>query len=151
MKIMKVVLVLIFSFLCTSQVALAGQESPSVLEQGEKLVRQVWGDMKSGNIEAIEKYTAQGFQSVHQDGARTREQEIKLIKGLNLGEYTLSNFMVTQNGPVIIASYFVSVAETINNKRLSSEPTPRLSVFLNTASGWQWITHGNFKSLKASK
>jgi len=151
MKIMKIVFVLIFSFLCISQLALAGQQSPTVLEQGEKLVRQVWTDMKVGNIKAIEKYTAQGFQSVHQDGARTREQEIKLIQGLNLGEYTLSNFMVTQDGPVIIASYFVSVAETINGKRLSSKPSPRLSIFLNTASGWQWITHGNFKSLKASK
>jgi len=151
MKIMKVVFVLIFSFLCISQVALAEQKPLSVLEQGEKLVHQIWGDMKSGNIKAIEKYTAQGFQSVHQDGARSREQEITLIKGLNLGEYTLSNFMVTQDGPVIVASYFVSVAETINGKRLSSEPTPRLSIFLNTASGWQWITHGNFKLLKASK
>ncbi len=151
MKIMKVVLILIFSFLCISQLALAEQGSLSVPEQGEKLVRQVWLDMKSGNIEAIEKYTSQGFQSVHQDGTRTREQEIKLIKGLNLGEYTLSDFVLTQNGPVIVASYFVSVEETINGKRLSSKPTPRLSIFLNTASGWQWITHGNFKSLKASR
>ena len=151
MKIKKVVLVLIVSFLCITQVALAEQEPLSVLEQGEKLVRQAWSDMKSGNIEAIEKYIAQGFQSVHQDGSRTREQEIKLIKNLNMGEYTLSNFMVTQNGPVIIASYFVSVEETITGKRLSSKPTPRLSIFLYTASGWQWITHGNFKSLNATK
>jgi predicted nucleic acid-binding Zn-ribbon protein len=151
MKIMKVVLILIFSFLCISQVALAEQESLSVLEQGEKLVRQAWSDMKSGNIEAIEKYTAQGFQSVHQDGSRTREQEIKLIKGLNMGEYTLNNFMVTQNGPVIVASYFVSVEETIKGQQLSSESMPRLSIFLNTASGWQWIAHGNFKSLKVAR
>ena len=151
MKIMKIVLVLIFSFLCISQIAVAGQESQSVIEQGEKLVHQVWSDMKSGNIEAIEQYTPQGFQSVHQDGTRTREQEIKLIKNLNMGEYTLSDFVLTQNGPVIVASYFVSVAETINGKRLSSKPTPRLSVFLNTVSGWQWITHGNFKSLTASR
>lgn len=151
MKIITIVFVLVFSLLCISPVALAGQELPTVLEQGEKLVRQVWADMKTGNFEAIEQYTAQGFQSVHQDGARSREQEIKLIQGLNMGEYTLSNFMVTQDGPVIIASYFVSVAETINGKRLTSKPSTRLSIFLDTASGWQWIAHGNFKSLTVSK
>jgi len=85
---------------------------------------------------------------VHDDGARNREQEIELLKGLNIGEYTLSNFEVTQNGPVIIATYFVSVEETIEGKRLSTKPAPRLSVFLKTDSGWQWTAHANLNPLK---
>jgi len=97
---------------------------------------------------AIEKIIAKGFQSVHQYGANNREQEIKLIKGLNLGKYTLSNIEISRNGPVIIASYFVSVEETIKGKRLLKKPAPRLSVFLKTDSGWQWISHANLKPLK---
>ncbi len=151
MKIMQVLIVLVFPLVSFAPLALAESDSPATFAQGEKLVHQVWGDMKSGNIEAIEKYTAQGFQSVHQDGSRTRAQELKLIEGLHLGDYTLSDFTVTQTGPVIIASYFVSVAETIDGKRLSSEPSPRLSIFLDTESGWQWIVHGNFKLLKGGK
>jgi hypothetical protein len=151
MKIMQIALVLVFPLVVFASPALAETDSAATVAQGEKLVRMVWGDMKAGNIEAIEKYIARDFQSVHQDGSRNREQELKLIKGLHLGDYTFSNFTVTKNGPVIMACYFVSVAETIDGKQLSTDPSPRLSIFLETDSGWQWIAHGNFKTLKAKK
>ena len=115
---------------------------------GEKLVRQLWADLETNNIEAIEKMIAPGFQSIHQDGARDCAQEIELIKNLDLGEYTLSDFKVTENGPVIVVSYFVSVQETIEGERLSSEPAARLSVFTKIEDEWQWLAHANLKSLK---
>lgn len=99
-------------------------------------------------MDAIDKTIAKGFQSVHQFGANDREQEMKLIKNLKLGKYTLSNIKITQNVPVIVATYLVSVGETIKGERLSTKPTPRLSVFLKTDSGWKWIAHANLKPLK---
>ena len=99
-------------------------------------------------MEAIEKTISKGFQSVHQYGSSNREQEIELIKGLKLGEYTLTDIKITQDGPVIVATYFVSVAETIEGKRLSKQPAPRMSVFLQTDGGWKWIAHANLKPLK---
>jgi hypothetical protein len=132
----------------------SGPTSPNTMKPtddisrfGEKLVRQLWADIKSNNMAAVGKKTAFGFQSIHQDGARTREQELALIKKLELGEYTLSDFKVSQNGPVIIATYFVSVGETIDGTRLSAKPAARLSAFLKTDSGWQWIAHANLKPL----
>ena len=77
-----------------------------------------------------------------------REAELKLIEGLNLGEYTLTDFNVTHAGPFIIATYFVSVEETIAGERLSREPTPRLSVFLHADDAWLWIAHSNAKASK---
>ena len=94
-------------------------------------------------MSALEKKIAPGFQSVHEDGTRSREEELKLLQELNLGEYTLSDLKVTQVGPVIIVSYFVSTEETIEGKRLSTSPAARLSIFLKTDSGWQWIAHAN--------
>ena len=99
-------------------------------------------------MEAIEKTISKGFQSVHQYGSSNRDQEIELIKGLKLGEYTLTDIKITQDGPVIVATYFVSVEETIKGKILSKEPAPRMSVFLKTDSGWKWIAHANLKPLK---
>jgi len=116
--------------------------------KGEKLERQMWADIKARNWAAVESKIAPGFQSVHQDGARDREVQIELIKGLNLGEYTLSNFQVTQNGPVIIVTYSVAVEETIGGKCLPKRSAARLSVWLKTDSGWQWITHANLNPLK---
>lgn len=123
-----------------------GQEIPAseLSSVGEELVPQLWSDMKERNVESI----APGFQSVHQDGMRDREAELKLIEGLNLGEYTLSDFNVTQAGSVIIATYCVSVEETIAGERLSREPTPRLSVFLHADDAWLWIAHTNARALK---
>lgn len=115
---------------------------------GEKLLRQLWADMQKPDMEGIEKTIAKGFQSVHPDGSNNREEEIKLIKGLKLGNYTLSNIKITQNESVIVATYLVSVEETIEGKRLSKTPAPRLSVFLKTDSGWKWIANANLKPLK---
>lgn len=110
---------------------------------GEQLVRQLWVDMKDNDMEAIGKSLAQGFQSVHQNGASDREQEITLVAGLKLGDYTLSNIKITRNGPAIVATYLVTVAETLNGVRLEKQPAPRLSVFLHTDGGWQWLAHAN--------
>ena len=97
---------------------------------------------------ALKKMMAPGFQSVHRDGARDRKEEFQLIKGLNFGKYTLTNFKVTQNGPVVIVTYFVSVEETIKGKRLpATKPAARLSAWLKTDSGWKWIIHANLRSL----
>jgi len=50
------------------------------VELGEKLVRQLWADIKDRNTEGAGKMIAQGFQSVHQDGARNREQTSLLLR-----------------------------------------------------------------------
>lgn len=147
MKVLKSVLIFVFVFVAVN---LAGSIDGAIAGDqgiGEQLVRQVWADMKAGNMEALEGYTAPGFQSIHEDGARSRDTELQLIKKLNLGTYTLSNFKVTESGPVITVTYFVSVEETIKGERLSSKPAARLSAWLKTDTGWQWIIHANLKAM----
>ncbi len=148
MKAREAGLVLVCVYLIVSQCGCSLPRMSGANQDGEKLVRQLWVNMKKSDMVTIEKMTARGFQSVHQYGANNREQEIELIKGLKLGEYTLSGFQITQNGPVIVATYLVSVKETIKGKRLSKRPAPRLSVFLKTDTGWQWIAHANLKPLE---
>jgi len=148
MNLGKLVVIMTVVFLIICQSSVIAQESTTEFSLGEDLVRKLWNDFKTQNISALEKKTAPGFQSVHEDGASDAETELKLLKELNLGQYTLSNFKVTQVGPAIIVSYFVSVEETIEGKRLSSKPAARLSIFLKTDSGWQWIAHANLNPLK---
>jgi len=148
MKVLKLILILTITVLFASQTVLADQEVVTEKCLGEKLLLQLWSDMEKPDMEAIEKTISKGFQSVHQYGASNYEQEIELIKGLKLGEYTLTDIKITQDGPVIVATYFVSVEETIKGKVLSKQPAPRMSVFLQTDSGWKWIAHANLKPLK---
>ena len=148
MKFLRLALIIALTLVSTTLTAVAKVEVATEAGLGEKLVRQLWADMQKPDIEGIEKTIAEGFQSVHQFGASNREEEIELIKGLKLGNYTLSDMKITQNESVIVATYFVSVEETIMGKRLQKKPEPRLSVFVKTDSGWKWIAHANIKSLK---
>ena len=64
-------------------------------------------------------------------------------KGLDLGEFTLSDFKNTVNSDNIVVTYTIAVHETIDAKRLPSKPTLRLSVWKKGVRGWQWICHAN--------
>ncbi len=148
MNSLKLALIITLTFVFTTLPVMANQEVATEKGLGEKLLSQLWADMKKPDMEMIEKTMAKGFQSVHQYGSNSREQEIKLIEGLKLGQYTLSNIKITRDGPVIVATYFVSVEETIKGERLPKNPAARLSVFLKTDSGWKWIAHANLEPLK---
>ena len=110
---------------------------------GEKMERKMWEDIKAKNWNAVESKMAEGFQSVHVDGARDRAGEITLIKKLGVGQVALSDFKSTMNDDNIVVTYMISAQESIDLERLPTKPAPRLSVWKKGASGWQWICHAN--------
>ena len=122
--------------------------SPEDIKLGESLVRKAFADARSEDMEDLGIMIVPGFQSVHADGARDRQSEIELFKKLDIKDFTLSDFKVTRVGPALIVTYFLAVAETIEGKRLSAKPAARLSVWLETDSGWKWIAHANLKPLE---
>ena len=106
-------------------------------------------DIKAKNWNAVESRIADGFQSVHPDGPRDRAGEIALLKKMNLGDFTLSNFKSTVVGDNIVVTFTMTVAQTIDGKQLSPKPAYRLSVWKKGASGWQWPCQSRFDSLEA--
>ncbi len=137
----------VLTLLIVGQPAIAAEETTDEATTAVQLVREMWKYLEERNISALEEMMAPGFQSIHADGSRDSEQELELIKGLALGSYSLSDFKVTHNGPVLVATYFVSVEETIDGKHLSKKPAARMTVFLKTDTGWKWIAHANLKPL----
>jgi hypothetical protein len=118
------------------------------MTEGEKLERKMWTMIMAGNMAAIESMIAPGFQSVHGDGARDRDAEIALLKGLDPLKVQFSDFKVTEQGDTVIVTYSVSVAETIDGQSLTNPtPAPRQSVWIKTPSGWQWIAHANLNPM----
>jgi Domain of unknown function (DUF4440) len=115
--------------------------------EGERMERQMWADFKAKDWKTVESKIAEGFQSIHPDGARDRAGEIALIENLNLGEFTLSNFKSTVNGDNIVVTYMIAVQETIDQKRLPTKPASRLSVWKKGTHGWQWICHANLNPI----
>jgi hypothetical protein len=137
----------VISCLILSAVCLRAQPETPIAADGEKMERQMWADFKAKEWKAVESKIADGFQSVHPDGARSRPGEISLIEKLNLGEISFSNFKSTVNGDNMVVTYLIAVQETIDGKQLSRKPAPRLSVWKKGTSGWQWICHANLNPI----
>jgi len=116
--------------------------------EGEKLEREMATDIKAKNWTAVERSIAEGFQSVHPDGVRDRTAEIALLKKMDFGDFTLSDFKSTTIGDNIVVTFTMTVAETIDGKRLPAKPAYRLSVWKKQANGWQWICHANLAPIR---
>jgi hypothetical protein len=121
--------------------------NPTNASEGEKMERQMWADFKAKDWKSVEAKIGDGFQSIHPDGARDRAGEITLIKSLNLGDFTLSNFKTTVNGDNIVVTYTIAVHETIDEIHLPTGPAPRLTVWKKGTGGWQWICHANLNPI----
>ena len=146
MKVSKWLLFVIVVILFVGFIAVQAEKQKE--SKGEELLNQLWTDLKASDVDAIEKYISPEYQSVHEDGARNREEELELVKNLKLGDYTLTDIKITENDSMIVVTYFVSVEETIAGKKLSSTPAARLSAWQKTDEGWMWIIHANLKALK---
>ena len=138
-----------YAFAALALTLILGQPADVMAQNpsGQELLKQLWAATKSGDAAQQGKLYAKAFQSIHEDGARDRAQELELLKKVNLGDYTLSDIKITEQGPVIVASYFVEVAESLDGKRLPERKAARLTVFLKTDDGWQAIAHANLNPL----
>ena len=141
-------LAVVLSFIL-SAVCLRAEETPAEpgASEGEKLEREMAADIKAKNWNAVESRIADGFQSVHPDGPRDRAGEIALLKKMNFGDFTLSNFKSTVIGDNIVVTFTMAVAQIIDGKQLPAKPAYRLSVWKKGATGWQWISHANLASI----
>jgi len=110
---------------------------------GEALYREFIGAVAVQDWAAVDAMLADDFQSVHTDGARDKAKEMAMLKAEDLGEISLTDFTSTRGGDTIVATHWLSVAETINGSRLSTKPAPRLTVWRQGAAGWQIIAIAN--------
>src|SRR5947208_17122572 len=115
----------------------------STSNEGEKMEKQMWEDIKAKNWEVVENKIAEGFQSVHPDGARDRASEISLIKNLNVGRVEFNDLKSTMSGDNVVVTYMISVEETIDIEQLPTKPAPRLSDWIEVARDWIWMCQVN--------
>ena len=109
-------------------------------EEAETLERQMWEYIKNHNWEGLDSRIAPFFQAGQFDGFRNKEQYINRAKTLNLTDFTISDFTVTEGPETMIVTYNITAAETIGGKRLSTK-AGRLSVWQRYHNNWQWIAH----------
>ncbi len=125
----------LFASTLISQLALFADTS-----LGESLEREYWENTKKRNWKAIEDSTASCYQTVLVDEVLKKEQAINLLKKLNVTDYTISDFLVTESPGTIIVSYAIAVSESFEGRPAISKAN-RLSVWQKNDNKWQIIAH----------
>lgn len=131
------VICLALAMLLTAGSALA---EPS---QGEKLVRDLWATSAAKQWTQKAGMISPAFQSVQPSGVHDKVQELTLLDKAEFSHFVLTGFRTTQQGPVMVVTYLAKVEEIKDGLRVSSKTTPRMSVFLKTEKGWQWLAHAS--------
>ena len=124
--------------LCLLLACTAWAEPPA---DGEKLVRELWATSAAKQWPQQAGTISPAFQSVYPSGARNKAQELALLDKVDFTKFELSGFRTTQQGPVAVVTYLAKVEEMKGALRVDGKTSPRMSVFIHTNQGWQWLAH----------
>mgnify|MGYP000011591818 FL=1 len=117
---------------------------PALEEEAKRLEELSIALIQEKNWQALEQLMSPACQFVTDHGSIGRTEAMKLMKEMNLGEVRFKDFKVTQAGPNLIVSFWLSASEMVGGKLLSKEFSPRLSVWQRVGPDWQCIAYADF-------
>ncbi len=120
---------------------------------GEKMERGLFQTVKDKDWGTLEGLVANGFQSMHADGPKTRTSAIDYIKSITFKYYHFSDIVVTNNdaGNIIVITYKLTFSENVEmTEEEKGKFVNNLSVWQKNGEKWQWMSHSVFDS-KVSK
>ncbi len=114
---------------------------------GVKMERGLFQAVKDKDWATLEALIADGFQSMHADGPKSRSAAIDYIKSITFNYYHFSDITVTGNdaGTIIVLTYKLSFSENLEmTEQEKGKFVNNLSVWQKNADKWQWISHSVF-------
>ena len=114
---------------------------------GEKMERGLFQTVKDKDLNTLEGLIANGFQSMHSDGPKSRTVAIDYIKSKTFKYYHFSDIVVTNNdaGTNIVISYKLTFSENLEmTEEEKGKYVNNLSVWQKSGDKWQWISHSVF-------
>ncbi len=118
--------------------------APAPAEEAKRLEELSVTLIQEKNWQALELLLSPACQFVTGHGSCDRAEAMKLMKEMNLGEVRFKDFKVTQAGDNLVVSFWLSASETIGGKVLSTEFSPRLSVWQRIGPDWQCVAYADF-------
>jgi hypothetical protein len=112
--------------------------APALEAEGKRLEELSIALIQEKNWQAL------ACQFVTDHGSIGRTEAMELMKEMNLGEVRFKDFKVTQAGPNLIVSLWLSASEMVGGKLLSKEFSPRLSVWQRVGPDWQCVAYADF-------
>ena len=116
----------------------------SLEEEAKRLEELSVAIIRDKNWQALEQLLSPACQFVTSQGSCNRTEAIKLLREMNLGDVRFKDFKVTQAGDNLVVSFWLSASEMIGGKVLSTECSPRLSVWQRFGPDWQCVAYADF-------
>jgi hypothetical protein len=118
--------------------------APAPEQEAKRLEELSVALIQEKNWQALERLLSPACQFVTGHGSCDRAEAMKLIKEMNLGEVRFKDFKVTQAGDNLVVSFWLSASEMIGGKVLSTDISPRLSVWQRIGPDWQCVAYADF-------
>ncbi|HWA06927.1 MAG TPA: nuclear transport factor 2 family protein [Ignavibacteria bacterium] len=115
--------------------------------EGEKMERSLFQTVKDKDWGTLEGLVANGFQSMHADGPKSRTSAIDYIKSITFKYYHFSDIVVSNNdaGNIIVITYKLTFSENVEmTEQEKGRYVNNLSVWQKNGEKWQWMSHSVF-------
>jgi uncharacterized protein DUF4440 len=118
--------------------------SPTV--QGGALVQRFFTLLHNSDTSGLKALLAPSFQVVRANGG-VQNKASYLSDPPQVARFTIAKLRGTRHGDVLVASYQVTVTETIGGVEQPATRAPRLSVFQLESGSWHLVAHANFGAI----
>jgi hypothetical protein len=117
-------------------------------DKAQQVIESWFMAMKDKQYDKAAEFLAPEFVSIHTDGiVRNKEQEIKLIKNLNMKSYNLNSFKFSESDDVIIVTFKDKGDEKIDNKHIAHADTGRMAVLQEQNDNWKIVAYANLDKI----
>ena len=134
---------------CTLVLAACSDDDPgSVGPSDEALVAELFELLQAEDLDGLGEYLSPAFQLQRTDGSHVTKEEY-LRKPATIDEYEILQARGTRFRNTRIIRSVVTSSSTIEGKRTTQDPAPRLSTFTWNGERWQLAAHANYVAFEA--
>ena len=110
----------------------------------QTVIENWFAAMKDQQIDKASNLLAPQFTSIHTDGiVRDKNQELDLIKKLQMKAYHLSDFKFSQSDNVIVVTFKDKGIEKIDKKSIGEKTAGRMAVLEKKGNDWVVLAYAN--------
>jgi Domain of unknown function (DUF4440) len=110
----------------------------------EEMERLYWQAIKDKDWINVEAHTASSYMHVAPGAVSNKQQIIDFYKSMNLLEYSLGEFEVTDHAGTTTVTYVANATFQINGQRTAGARYRVLSVWQQQKNGWAIIANSAF-------
>ena len=123
---------------------------------GEQLVKKLFNDLSNKDMKALNNEIASGFQAVTLGQIQNKVvfmnddkmSELAALQNVKTVDYTIDGFRTTQEGSVLVVTYWVAAPRKVSNGEIVSLKSMKLLCFVQTAEGWKAVAYAGFMPQK---